>query len=300
MTSMPKPMSNPAEGRLIEAERHSRGVDTRLASWEQYAPGTADAVLVRVAGAAVAVFPTYPERGVYNNAVFERRRGLASRGDLRVPASPPRMTVARGGDVDMEDAFVQRLRGGEQEAYEVLLARYDAPLRQAARSFVRTPTAVEEVVQETWLAVVKGIEGFEGRSTLQTWLFRILVNRARSRSVRDARQVTFSALEGDELPAVDPIAFGEDGRWRSAPARLEFDPESRLLTHELRSELVSAIDGLPGQQRIVVTLRDVVGLSAREVCEMLEITEVNQRVLLHRGRAHTRARLSPPLPEAPR
>ena len=199
-----------------------------------------------------------------------------------------------------ERRFVERLRAGEPEAFEALLDRYDASLRRAARSFVRTSTAVEEVVQETWLAVVKGIDGFEGRSTFQTWLFRILVNRARTRSVRDARQITFSSLEEAGQPAVDPSAFGGDGRWQSAPARLEFDPETRLLSQELRSELVAAIDGLPDQQRIVVTLRDVVGLSAEEVCEMLEITEVNQRVLLHRGRSRARAELGSPLPEAPR
>jgi RNA polymerase sigma-70 factor (ECF subfamily) len=208
--------------------------------------------------------------------------------------------MARFFAVEDERTFVERLRAGEEEAFEELLARYDAPLRRAARSFVRTPTAVEEVVQETWLAVVKGIDGFEGRSTLQTWLFRILVNRARTRSLRDARQIAFSSLEDTELPAVDPSAFGGDGRWRSAPARLEFDPEARLLTRELRSELIAAIDSLPDQQRIVVTLRDVVGLSSEEVCEMLEITEVNQRVLLHRGRARARASLSPALSEAPR
>jgi len=202
--------------------------------------------------------------------------------------------------VHTPETFIERLRGGDQAAFEELFARYDAPLRRVARSFVRTPTAVEEVVQETWLATVKGIHGFEGRSSLQTWLFRILVNRARTRAVRDARQITFSALEEDEQPAVDPSAFGEDGRWRSAPARLEFDPEARLLSGELRSELVAAIDSLPDQQRVVVTLRDVVGLSPREVCEMLEISEVNQRVLLHRGRARTRAALRPPLPEQPR
>lgn len=199
-----------------------------------------------------------------------------------------------------EDVLLQRLRAGDQAAFEALLDRYDAPLRRVARSFLRTPTAVEEVVQETWLAVVTGIDGFEGRSMFRTWLFRILVNRARSRSVRDARLITFSALEGDEGPAVDPNAFGEDGRWRSAPARLEFDPETRLLQDELRSELVGAIESLPDQQRVVVTLRDVVGLSAEEVCEMLDITEVNQRVLLHRGRARTRAVLRAPLPEVRR
>jgi RNA polymerase sigma-70 factor (ECF subfamily) len=199
-----------------------------------------------------------------------------------------------------EDVLLARLRTGDEAAFEALLNRYDAPLRRVARSFVRTPTAVEEVVQETWLAVVKGVGAFEGRSTLQTWLFRILVNRARTRSVRDARQIAFSSLEGDGQPAVDPDAFGEDGRWRSAPARLEFDPETRLLRGELRSELAVAIEGLPDQQRIVVTLRDVVGLSAQEVCELLELTEVNQRVLLHRGRARARVLLRLPLPEQTR
>jgi RNA polymerase sigma-70 factor (ECF subfamily) len=187
-----------------------------------------------------------------------------------------------------DESLVRRLRAREEAAYEELLRRYDAALRRVARSFVRTATAVEEVVAETWLAVVKGIDGFEGRSSLQTWLFRILVNRARTRAGRDARLLSFSTLEDEEGPAVDPSAFGDDGRWRSAPSRVEFDPEGRLLNAELRTELVAAIDGLPEQQRVVVTLRDVVGLTAIEVCEMLEITEVNQRVLLHRGRARVR------------
>ncbi len=199
-----------------------------------------------------------------------------------------------------DDTFLARLRAHDPKAFETLLNRYDGRLRHAARSFVRTPTAVEEVVAETWLAVVKGIDGFEGRSSLQTWLFRILLNRSRSRAVRDARQITFSSLEDDQRPAVEPSAFGADGRWRSAPARLEFDPETRLLSAELRKELVAAIDGLPDQQRVVVTLRDVVGLSAEEVCDMLELTEVNQRVLLHRGRARARDALGPPLPEGSR
>jgi RNA polymerase sigma-70 factor (ECF subfamily) len=196
-----------------------------------------------------------------------------------------------------EAAFLRRLRAGEEHAFSELFERYDGPLRRVARSFVRTSTAAEEVVQETWLAVVRGIGGFEERSTLQTWLFRILVNRARTRGARDSRQVTFSELEDDERPAVEPSAFGGDGRWRSAPARLDTDPEGNLLNTELRTWLVAAIDGLPEQQRVVVTLRDVVGLSATEVCEMLEITEVNQRVLLHRARARCRTALASRHPE---
>src|SRR6202012_471957 len=128
--------------------------------------------------------------------------------------------------------------------FDALFARYDGPLRRVARSFVQTPTAVEEVVQETWLGLVNGLGGFEGRSSLQTWLFQILVNRARSRAVRDARQIDFSSLQTDDAPAVEPNAFGNDGRWRSAPSRLEFDPETRLLSAELRSQLITAIDGL--------------------------------------------------------
>jgi RNA polymerase sigma-70 factor, ECF subfamily len=191
-----------------------------------------------------------------------------------------------------EQTLLRRLRAGEEAAFGELIDRYDGPLRRVAASFVRTPTAVEEVVQETWLAVVKGIAGFEQRSTLQTWLFRILVNRARTRGARDSRQIVFSSLQDDQRPAVEPAAFGEDGRWRSAPARLDTDPESELLAGELRAELVAAIDALPEQQRVVVTLRDVVGLTAAEVCEMLEVSEVNQRVLLHRGRARCREALA--------
>jgi len=188
--------------------------------------------------------------------------------------------------------LLRRLRAGDEAAFSELFARYDGALRGVARSFVRTPTAVEEVVQETWLALVKGIGGFEGRSTLQTWLFRILVNRARTRGARDSRQIAFSALGDDERPAVEPSAFGADGRWRSAPARLETDPEGSVLGAELRGRLLAAIEALPEQQRVVVTLRDVVGLTSTEVCEMLEISEVNQRVLLHRGRSRCRELLA--------
>ena len=198
-----------------------------------------------------------------------------------------------------EGDLLRRLRAGEEDAFSELIERFDGPLRRVARSFVRTPTAVDEVVQETWLALVKGIASFEGRSTIQTWLFRVLVNRARTRGARDARQISFSSLEDDDRPAVEPSAFGADGRWRSAPARLETDPESSLLGAELRSQLIAAIDALPDQQRVVVTLRDVVGLTSTEVCEMLEITEVNQRVLLHRGRARCRTALAEHAGEGP-
>ena len=141
--------------------------------------------------------------------------------------------------------------------------------------------------------MVRGLSDFEGRSSLRTWIFRILVNRARTRAVRDARNVPFSALEDDDRPAVEPAAFGADGRWTSAPPRLECDPETGLLSAELREHLLEAVDRLAPAQRAVITLRDLVGVPADEVCELLELTDGNQRVLLHRARARVRTALAP-------
>ncbi len=192
-----------------------------------------------------------------------------------------------------DPALLARLRTGEESAFETLVNRYDAAMRRVARNFVRTPATADDVVQETWLAVIRGLDGFEGRSSLSTWIFRILVNRARTRASRDARSVPFSALESDDRPAVDPEAFGGDGRWRSAPPRLDADPEASLLSEELRSHLVEAVERLAPAQRVVVTLRDLVGLDADDVCSLLEISDGNQRVLLHRARARIRTELAP-------
>lgn len=201
----------------------------------------------------------------------------------------------------MEDdhALLERLRAGDEQAFETLVDRYDRALRRVARSFVRTDTSADEVVQETWLGVVSGLAAFEGRSSLRTWIFRILVNRARTRATRDARSLPFSALETDEGPAVEPTAFGVDGRWVSAPRRLDDDPETGLLSAELRRHLRQAVEGLSPDQRAVITLRDLVGLSAAEVCDLLELTDANQRVLLHRARGRVRTALLPLL-EVPR
>ena len=189
--------------------------------------------------------------------------------------------------------LLERLRAGDEAAFEALVRQHDGALRRLARTFVHTPSAADEVVQETWLGVIRGLSGFEGRSSLRTWIFRILVNRARSRAVRDARSLPFSALGDDHGPAVEPAAFGADGRWRSAPPRLEDDPETSLLSSELRQHLLQAIDALAPAQRAVITLRDLVGVSAEEVCELLELSEGNQRVLLHRARSRVRAALVP-------
>jgi RNA polymerase sigma-70 factor, ECF subfamily len=195
--------------------------------------------------------------------------------------------------VEDDLVLLDRLRAGDEEAFKALVARYDGALRRVARSYVRTDSAAADVAQETWLGVVRGLDGFEGRSSLRTWIFRILVNRARTRALRDARDLPFSALEQDDSPAVEPSEFTRNGNWASAPPRLEGDPETSLLGAELREHLLRAVEGLAPAQRAVITLRDLVGLPAGEVCELLELSEGNQRVLLHRARSRVRAALVP-------
>jgi RNA polymerase sigma-70 factor, ECF subfamily len=195
--------------------------------------------------------------------------------------------------VDDDQALLARLRAGDEPAFEALVTRHDGALRRVARTYVRTDAAADDVVQETWLGVVRGLGAFEGRSSLRTWIFSILVNRARTRAVREARSLPFSSLEEDDRPAVEPSAFAADGRWTSAPPRLDGDPETGLLSGELREHLLRAVDALSGDQRAVITLRDLVGLSAAEVCDLLEIADGNQRVLLHRARARVREALVP-------
>ena len=195
--------------------------------------------------------------------------------------------------MDDDRVLLERLRAGDEAAFRTLVDRHDRALRRVARTFVRTSSAADEVVQETWLAVVRGLDDFEGRSSLRTWIFSILVNRARTYAVRDARSVPFSALESDDGPTIEPAAFGADGRWSSAPPRLDGDPETGLLAAELREHLLQAVDTLPPAQRAVITLRDLVGVSPEEVCELLELSDGNQRVLLHRARARVRTALTP-------
>jgi RNA polymerase sigma-70 factor, ECF subfamily len=194
--------------------------------------------------------------------------------------------------LDDDDVLLARLRAGDEAAFNLLVSRLDASLRRVAGTFVPTQALADDVVQETWLAVIRGLQGFEGRSSLRTWIFRILANRARTRAVREARSLPFSSVGIDDRPTVDPAAFGADGRWRSAPERLDCDPETSLLNRELRARLLQAVDALPANLRAVITLRDIAGLSAEEACELLEITDGNQRVLLHRARARVRAALA--------
>jgi RNA polymerase sigma-70 factor, ECF subfamily len=166
-----------------------------------------------------------------------------------------------------------------------------------ARGYVRTRSVAEEVVQEAWLGVLRGLERFEGRSTLRVWVLQIVANVARKRAVGEARSLPFSSLtlENDK-PAVEPERFrGPDdpypGGWRSFPSNWQTQPEAQLLARETLDVVDRAIDELPETQRIVITLRDVTGCGPAEVSEALGITEGNQRVLLHRARARVRARL---------
>jgi RNA polymerase sigma-70 factor (ECF subfamily) len=189
--------------------------------------------------------------------------------------------------MDEEVRLLERLRAGDEDAFVTLVTRHHDSMLRLASSYVPTRAAAEEVVQDTWLGVVKGIDRFEGRSSLRTWLLRILVNRARTTGTRERRLVPI----GDVEPAVDPSRFGPDGRWATPPAPWAEEVEDRLDAAELAGTLRSAFSLLPPRQREVVALRDVDGLTSREVCEVLDISEGHQRVLLHRGRSRLRQAL---------
>ena len=197
-----------------------------------------------------------------------------------------------------EQALVEALRHGDEAAFEALLDRYHATMIALATHYVRDRAVAEEVAQETWLAVLKGIDRFEGRASLKTWIFQILVNRAKSRGVRESRTIPLSALQNPDLdgvgPAVDPDRFLPadhpqwPGHWATPPERWDLDPESSLLSGELRARIEAAIAELPENQRLIITLRDVQGWSPDEVCATLGISDGNQRVLLHRARSRVR------------
>ncbi len=212
----------------------------------------------------------------------------------------------RLGQADPEAELVQRLRDGDEAAFEQLVSEYGAAMLRVARLFVRDRAVAEEVVQETWLAVLNGIDSFEGRSTLKTWIFRILSNRAKTRAEREGRTVPLSALaaadaEGGDA-SVDPDRFfGPDHprsayQWAAPPRAW---PQDKVLEHETLDLIQSTIESLPDAQREVIRLRDVEGWDAKEVAEALEISDANQRVLLHRARSRVRAALEDYLdPEA--
>ncbi len=208
---------------------------------------------------------------------------------------PPRSSAAAE-----ELGLLDRLRKGDEVAFTSLVDRYHASLIRLAMAHVSDRSIAEEVVQETWMGVLEGLDRFEGRSSLKTWIFRIVTNKAKTRGVRESRQVCFStagASEEDlEEPAVDPSRFRTSGHWADYWASYpqpwdEATPEKLLLTKEGSTFLEQAIEALPSNLRQVLILRDVEGLSSKEVCAMLAVSEANQRVLLHRARSRVRRAL---------
>jgi RNA polymerase sigma-70 factor (ECF subfamily) len=198
-------------------------------------------------------------------------------------------------DYSDEVILVSALRARDELAFAWLLDHYDASMRRVARSFVSNAAVVDEVVQETWLGVIRGIDRFEGRSSVKTWIFRILMNISRSRGAREARTVPFTTQElaPEDSPSFAPDRFQGPGdayprHWLTPPQPWDEQPGARLMSVETVELVRDAIEQLPRLQRSVITLRDIEGCSGTEVCSLLELTEANQRVLLHRARARVR------------
>ena len=203
--------------------------------------------------------------------------------------------------IDADAVLLEGLRAGDEAAFTELVDRYSSSMLRVARMYVPSQAVAEEVVQETWLGVLTGLERFEGRSSLKTWLFRILVNRARTRGERERRTVPFATLAGREAegedPAVGPERFlpADHDRWphhwASPPERWDESPERSLQSAETLRVVRDAIEQLPPMQRLVITMRDLEGWDSEEVRNALDISETNQRVLLHRARSKVRTAL---------
>jgi RNA polymerase sigma-70 factor, ECF subfamily len=210
-----------------------------------------------------------------------------------VPAVSTHTAVASAADREL----VARLLDGDEAAFASLVGRHHAAMVGVAAAYVGGDRAVaEEVTQDAWLGMLRQLGRFEGRSSLRTWLFRILVNTAKTRGRRERRSVPFSALDGPDEPAVAAARFEPPGarwagHWASPPSDWGGMPEERLASRETQAVVREAIDGLPDGQRAVITLRDVEGWPAAEVCGLLGISEGNQRVLLHRARSRVRREL---------
>jgi RNA polymerase sigma-70 factor (ECF subfamily) len=189
--------------------------------------------------------------------------------------------------VHADTELLRRLRAGDEQAFVFLVERYSDSMLRVASAYVPNRAVAEEVVQDTWLAALRGLGAFEGRSSLRTWLFSILVNRARTTGTREHRTIPIA----DAGPAVDASRFGPDGAWIAPPEHWIEEAEDRLAAGKIAVLLRAALDTLPARQREVVTLRDVEAMSSEEVCLVLGISEANQRVLLHRGRTKLRQML---------
>ncbi|HEX8856766.1 MAG TPA: RNA polymerase sigma factor [Thermoleophilaceae bacterium] len=202
------------------------------------------------------------------------------------------------GTASSEAKLVARLRAGDEQAFAELIDSYHGTMLAVARNYVNTRAVAEEVVQEAWLGVIKGLDRFQGRSSLKTWILRILVNTAMTRGGQEARSIPFSSLarEDEAEPAVEPDRFRRPdgafpGHWAAYPANWGALPEDRVFGRETLGVMQEAIEALPTPQRVVITLRDVQGCSPEEVCDALDVSDGNQRVLLHRARSRVRAAL---------
>ena len=191
-----------------------------------------------------------------------------------------------------ETGLLMALRDGDEAVFMGIVEAWGPAMLRVARAHVSSQAIAEEVVQEAWVGILRGLDGFEGRSSLKTWAFRIVSNIAKTRGVKESRSVPFSsaAVDGEEGPAVDPDRFqtaGDryPGHWQTPP---EPWPEQRLAEAETRDAALAAIAELPPRQREIITLRDIEGFSAEETCNALDVTETNQRVLLHRARSRVR------------
>jgi RNA polymerase sigma-70 factor (ECF subfamily) len=206
---------------------------------------------------------------------------------------------------DADLAIVERLRAGDETTFMMLVEQHQAPMLRIARMYVSSRAVAEEVVQDAWLGIIRGLDGFEGRSSLRTWMYRIVANLAKTRGQREGRSVPFSSLAGDDTEsAIDPEWFhgpGERlaGGWRTHPDDWRGIPEERLIGNETLARIARAIDSLPAMQAEVIRLRDVLGWTSEEVRNALDLSETNQRVLLHRARARVRRELGAYLSEGP-
>jgi RNA polymerase sigma-70 factor (ECF subfamily) len=203
-----------------------------------------------------------------------------------------------GRAAEEEAELLARLRAGDERAFESLVEGYHPMMLAVARTYVESREVAEEVVQEAWLGALKGLDRFEGRSSLKTWILRILVNTAKTRGGREARSVPFSSLPpaDEHEPAVEPERFrppGEAfaGHWRAYPRDWGAPPEEGLLGRETVDVVKRAVEALPASQRAVIAMRDIAGCTAQEVCDVVDVSAGNQRVLLHRARSSVRAAL---------
>ncbi len=194
------------------------------------------------------------------------------------------------------DSELEALRAGNEAAFQSLIQRYHGPMFRLAMNYVGDRGVAEDVVQESWLTCLRSLDRFEGRSSLKTWLFGILVNVARSRRRKESRILPFASLwrrddSDSRRPTVDRSRFGSDGMWSDGPRSWDNVPESKVLGAETLQNVRSAIDALPPKQRVVILLRDVAGFDAAEVSGLLGISAANERVRLHRARAAVRQKL---------